>query len=111
MALSIAYCLIFPEHLLAALVALLGFQRERGNGSRLEPFQADGLARLLAEAVGALLDARQRGIDLGDQLALAIAGPELERPIGLGGGAIGEVGVLGGVLVQNMQGLAILPHD
>ena len=62
-------------------------------------------------AVGALLDARQRGVDLGDQLALAVARPQLQRAVGLGGGAVGEVGVLGRVLVQNMQRLAVLADD
>ena len=70
-----ASCLVFPEHLLAPLVALLGFERERGDGAGIEALQADRLAGLLAKAVGALLDARERGIDLGDQLALAVAGP------------------------------------
>ena len=36
---------------------------------------------------------------------------QLQRAIGLGGGAIGEVGMLRGVLVQDMQRLAVLAHD
>src|SRR5215207_9533861 len=95
-------CLVFPEHLLAALVALLGFEREGGDRAGVEPLQADRLAGLLAKAVAALLDARERSIDLGDQLALAVAGSQLQCPIGLGGGAIGEVGMLRGVLVQDV---------
>src|SRR6476646_5681920 len=109
--LPIPYSLIFPEHLLAPLVTLLGFERQRGNGSRIEALQADRLARLLAEAVGALLDARQGGVDLGDQLALAVAGPELECAVGLGSGPVCEVRVLSGVLDQNVQRLAILTND
>jgi hypothetical protein len=84
--------LLLPEHLLAALVALLRLERERGDRAGIEALEPDRLAGLLAIAVGALLDAQQRRIDLGDQLALAIAGPELERAVCLGRGAIGEIG-------------------
>ena len=42
------------------------------------------VAGLFAVAVSAFFDAVQRGIDLGDQLALAVACPELDCPIGLG---------------------------
>ncbi len=59
---------------LAPLVALLRLDRKRGDRARFEPLQGDRLAGFLAIAVGALTEALQRGIDLGDQLALTIAG-------------------------------------
>src|SRR5579875_2155540 len=68
---------------LAPLVPLLRFDRERGDRPRLEAAQRDRLARLLAIAVGALVDPHQRLVDLGDQLALAIARAQLDRAIGL----------------------------
>src|SRR5690349_12056273 len=55
---------------LAALVPLLGLEAQGRDGPRLQPGQADRLAGLLAEAVGAVLEAPQRLVDLGDQLAL-----------------------------------------
>ncbi len=33
---------------------------------------------------------RERGVDLGDQLALAIAGAQLDGPVGLARGAVRE---------------------
>jgi hypothetical protein len=58
---------------LAALVTLLGLQRQGRDGPGVEAGDADRLAGLFAVAVGAVLDAPQRLVDLGDQLALAIA--------------------------------------
>ena len=92
-------------------MALLRLDRERGDRARVETLQADRLARLLAVAVGAVLDAGQRRVDLGDELALAVAGAQLERAVGLGGGAVGEVGVLGRILVQAGQRLLRLADD
>src|SRR5690606_25922251 len=102
---------VLAEHLLAALVALLRLQREGGDRPGIETPQADGLAGFLAIAVAAVLDAGQRRIDLDDQLALAIARPQLQRAVGLGGGPGGEVSVLRGVLVQHLEGLPVLPDD
>ena len=69
---------------LAALVALLGLDRERRDRTGVEALEADRLAGLLAIAVGAVLDALEGGVDLGDQLALAVAGAELDRAVGFG---------------------------
>ena len=77
---------------LAAFVPFLRLDRQRGDGARVQPLQADGLARLLAIAVVAILDPLQRRVDLGDQLALAVAGAQFQRPVGLVGGAVGEIG-------------------
>ena len=95
-------------HALAPLVALLRLDRERGDRPRLEPAQRDWLAGLLAVAVGAVVDARQRGVDLGDQLALPVAGAQLDGPVGLRGGAVGEIRmilVLGLEMRQRLLGL------
>src|SRR3954454_1243787 len=85
--------LLVPINLLALFVALLGFDRERGDRAGFQAFQRDRLAGLLAIAVGVVLDALQRRVDLGDQLALAVAGAEFDGPVGLGGGAVGKVGM------------------
>src|SRR5262245_21519491 len=102
---------VLAKDLLAALVALLRFQRQGGDGPGIEAPQPNGLAGFLAVAVGAFLEARQGGIDLGNQLALAIPRPQLEGPVGFRGGTIGEVGVLRGILVQHLQRLPILPDN
>ena len=68
---------------LHALVALLRLDRQGGDRARLQPAQADRLAGFLAVAVGAVLDAPQRLVDLGDQLAGAVAGAQFQRPVGL----------------------------
>src|SRR4051812_50230595 len=69
-----ALTLFVAVDLLAFLVALLRFHRERRDGPGFEPLQRDRLAGVLAIAVGVVLDTLERGVDLGDQLALAGAG-------------------------------------
>ena len=69
---------------LAALVALLGFQAEGGDGTGLQAGQADGLAGLFAIAVRAVLDPAHGLVDLGDQLALTISRAQLQCTISLG---------------------------
>src|ERR1700686_5915669 len=95
--------LLVPIDLLAFFGALLRFHRERRDRTRPQPFQRDRLAGLLAIAVGVVLDALQRGIDLGDQLALAVAGAQLDRTVGLRGGAVGEVGMVKVLFLQGLQ--------
>src|SRR5829696_8345789 len=74
---------------LVLLVPLLRLDRHRRNRAGFEAAQRDRLAGDLAIAIGAVVDARDSGIDLGDELALAVARPELDRAVGLGGGTIG----------------------
>src|SRR5262249_9469190 len=79
---------------LAPLVTFLRLDRERGDGARLEPLERNRLAGLLAIAVGAVLEAGERRVDLGDQLALAVARPPPDRPVGLRGRAARKVRVI-----------------
>src|SRR5215203_7494936 len=78
---------------LEALVALLRFDRQGSDRAGFQALQRDRLAGLLAVAVGAFVDRLHRAVDLGDQLAEAIPRAQLERAVGLGGGAIGEIGL------------------
>ena len=103
--------LLVAIDLLAPLVALLRLDRQGRDRAGFEPLQGDRLAGLLAIAVGAVLDALQRGIDLGDQFALAVAGAQLDRAVGFGGGAVGEVGVVVVLLLQGLQGVFGFPED
>src|SRR5258705_2985268 len=92
----------------APFVALLGLDRQRRDRTGFETAQRDRFAGLFAIAVGAIVDARDRGVDLGDQLALAIARPQLDRAVGFRGCAIGKVGmilVLGLEMHQRLLGL------
>jgi len=73
---------------LHALVALLRLEAEGGDGACLKAPDADRLVRLLAIAVAAILDPHQRRIDLGDELALAVADAEREVPIVLERGTV-----------------------
>ncbi len=68
---------------LAALVAFLRLDRQSGDRAGFEPLEGDRLAGLLAIAVGAVLDAGEGGVDLRDQLALAIAGAQLDGAVRL----------------------------
>ena len=73
---------IVPVNPLAPLVALLGLDRKRGDRTGLQALQPDRLAGLLAIAVGSVVETVQCSIDLVDQLALAVAGAELDGPVG-----------------------------
>src|SRR5690606_9440044 len=92
--------------LLAPLVHLLGFQAQRGNRAGIEPRQPYGLAGLLAIAVGAVLDPLERGVDLGDQLALPVAGAQFERPVAFRRRTVGHVGMVGAFFLEVVQCLA-----
>src|SRR3954454_19570275 len=95
--------LLVAIHLLAFFVALLRLDRKRGDGAGFQPLQRDRLPRFLPIAVGVVLDALQRRIDLGDQLALAVAGAQLDRAVGLRGGAVGEIGMVDVLFLQGLQ--------
>jgi hypothetical protein len=75
-------------------VALLRLHRQRRDRPRLEALQRDRLAGLLAIAIGAVVDAGDRLVDLGDQLALAVARAQFDRAIGLRRRPVGDVGMI-----------------
>src|SRR6476620_4091479 len=79
---------------LAALMALLGFDVQGRDRTRIEALKADRRAGLLAIAVGALVETGKGRVDLGNQLALAVTGAKLERPLGLRACPVGDIGVL-----------------
>src|SRR5713226_3155380 len=103
--------LLVAIDLLAFLVALLRLHRQRRDRARLQPLQRDRLAGLLAIAVGVVLDALQRRVDLGDQLALAVAGAQLDRAVGFRRGAVGEVGMIDVLFLQGLQRNPGFPED
>src|SRR5690348_6518375 len=84
---------IVPINLLAPLMALLRFYRERRDGAGVQALEGNRLAGLLAEAVRTILDPAQRRVDLGDQFPLTVAGAQLQLALGLGRGAVGQVGM------------------
>src|SRR4051812_8912753 len=85
---------IVPIHALAPLVAFLRLDRQRGDRARLEPPERDRLAGFLAVAVGAVLEPLQRSFNLADQLALALAGAQFNRPVGLRSRAVRHIRVV-----------------
>jgi hypothetical protein len=95
---------IVPMDALVALVTLLGLKRERRDRPRLEPLQRDRFSRILTEAVGPIVDAGDSGVNLRDQLALPVARPELDRPVGLGGGPIGEIRMIRALILERSDG-------
>ena len=95
--------LLVAIDLLAFLVAFLRLHRERGDRAGFQPLQRDRLAGLLAIAVGVVLDALQRRVDLGDQLALAVAGAQFDRAVGFRRGAVGEIGMIDVLFLQGLQ--------
>ena len=92
-------------------MALLRLDRQRRDRAGFEALERDRLAGLLAIAVGAVVDALQRGVDLGDQLALAVAGAQLDGPVGLRRGAVGKIGMVLVLVLQMLQRLLGLFQD
>src|SRR5687768_450627 len=89
-------------------MTLLRFDRQCRDRTRFEAPQRDRLAGFLAIAVSVVVDSRQRGIDFGDQLALAVARAQFDGAIGFGGGAVGKIGVVLVLVLQMLQRLARL---
>src|SRR5688572_16844492 len=102
---------VVPVDALAPFVPLLRLDRKRRDRPGVQALERNRLAGLFAEAVGAILQPPQGGVDLGDQLALAVAGPELQLTLGLGGGAVREVRVRGRLALQVLDGLPALAQD
>jgi hypothetical protein len=93
--------LVVPVDPLIALVALLSLQREGRDRASLETLEGNRISGFLAVSVGAVIDAGESRVDLGDQLALAVAGAEFDGPIRFRRGPIGEIGV---ILIFALQG-------
>src|SRR3546814_12123798 len=76
--------LFVPRDLFLPLVALLRFQGHGRDGASLQPREGDRLSRHFAIAIFTFVDAAQRCVDLGDQLALAVTGTKRseERRVG-----------------------------
>jgi hypothetical protein len=68
---------------LAALVPLLGLKAQGRNRAGRQPRETDGFPRLLAVAVGTILDPAQGRVDLRDQFPLPVAGAKFKSPISL----------------------------
>src|SRR5450631_3011009 len=96
--------LLVAIDLFAFFVALLRFHRQRRDRAGFQPLQRDRLAGFLAIAVGVVVDALQRRVDLGDQLALPVAGAQFDGAVGLGRRAVGEIGMIDVLFLQGLQG-------
>src|SRR5690606_27822863 len=64
-----------------------------------------------AEAVRPILDPLECRVDLGDQLALPVAGAQFERPVAFRRGPIGHVGMVGAFFLEIFQCLAAFAED
>ena len=98
-------------HLFAALVTLLRLEAHGGDRAGVEPLEGDRFAGHFAVAVFAFVDAAQRRVDLGDQLALAVAGTQFQRPVGFLGSAVGDVGDVAGVFLKTFDGVAAVEQQ
>ena len=75
-------------------MAFLGFDGQGCDWAGVEALQADWFAGVFAEPVAAVVDARDGGVDLGNQFAQPVAGPQFRGAVGFRCGAVGDVGVL-----------------
>jgi len=92
-------------------MTLLRFDAQRRDRTRLKPAQRDRVAGLFAEAIGAVLDASQRRVDLRDQLPLAIASPQLHRAFRFRRSAVGEIRMRRRIRCQILQRLLCLANN
>src|SRR6056297_335120 len=97
---------VVAMHLFPALVTFLCLEAHGGDRARIQPLERDGLARHFAIPIFAIRDPAQRRIDLGDQLALAITGPQFQRAIGFLAGAIGNIGDVARSILKARHGAA-----
>src|ERR1700736_246441 len=95
--------LLIAVDLLAFFVALLRLHGKGCNRARFQPLQRDRLAGLLAIAVGVVVDALQRRVDLGDQLALPVAGAQFDRAVGFGGSAVRQIRMIDILFLERLQ--------
>jgi len=72
------WLVVVAELFLQFLATFLSVYGERGSGSCLKSAETDFFAGFFAVAVGAVVDSFQRFLDFPQQLALAIASPQLE---------------------------------
>src|SRR5690606_15009390 len=79
---------------LQPLVIFLGLEAQGCDRPRFQPLDRDRFVGFHAIAISALLDALEGLVDLGQQLALPVAGAQLQRPVGLARGAVRDVGLL-----------------
>src|SRR3954468_6258930 len=96
---------------LAPFVTLLRLDREGRDRARFEPLERDRLAGLLAIAVGAVIKAGDRRIDLRDQLALSVARPQFDGTIRFGRRAVGKIGMVFALGLEMRQRLLRLFQD
>ena len=92
-------------NLLAALVLFLRFERHRRDWTGIEALQADRFTGHFAIAVFAVLDPAQCGVDLGDELALAVTGAQFKGAVGLFAGAVSHIGDVAGAVLQTLDGV------
>jgi len=88
----------------AALVALLRFDRQGCDRSRFKALDRDWLTRLFAISVCAILDARERLVDLRDQLALAVARAQFNGPVSLRRGPVSKIGMILVLVLEVLEG-------
>src|SRR5687768_11506789 len=87
-------------------MALLRLKSHRRHRPSFEPRQRNGIARDFAITIFAFVEAADRGIDLRYQLALTIAGAELDAPVRFARRAVGEVRLAERVDLKLRHGLA-----
>ena len=68
--------------LFAALVTFLRLKGHGGDRARVKTLQRDRITGLFTISVFPFVDTAQSRVDLGDQLALPVTGPEFQGAIG-----------------------------
>ena len=83
---------LVAEHFLLQLPALLRFKRKRGSGTGQQTANADGFSRFITVAVVSGVYPADGLFNLLEQLALTVAGAQLERVLFFNRGSFGRPG-------------------
>jgi hypothetical protein len=102
--------LVVAVDALTALMALLRFKAQGGDGPRIQTFHADWFAGFLAITIASIFDTSKRRVDFSDQLALPVSRAQFDPTVGLITGAIGDIRVLFRVL-EVIKSLLAFPKD
>src|SRR5215469_1323111 len=95
----------------APLAPLLRLDAQRRDRTRLQALDADLFAGLEAIAIGAVFDALDRVVDLANELALAVAGAQLQAEFLFLGRAIVGVGEVRGLVLHVRDGAIDFLHE
>ena len=85
-------CALVAAQMFVLVLLGLAVDAQTGDRTGLETGDGDLFAAFVANTVGAVVDALQRGLDLADQAAFAVTDAQGEGAVGFSGSPVSRVG-------------------